>query len=43
MAHNERAIGLYRKCGYEPEGTLRHSIRLAGAYVDELAMAKPHD
>ncbi len=40
MAHNERAIALYRKCGYEVEGTRRDSIRLGGRPVDELAMAK---
>ena len=39
MAHNARAIALYRKCGYEVEGTRRASLRLDGAYVDELAMA----
>ncbi|HXV32373.1 MAG TPA: GNAT family protein [Gaiellaceae bacterium] len=40
MAHNERAIALYRKCGYELEGTRRHSLRVEGRWVDELAMAK---
>jgi RimJ/RimL family protein N-acetyltransferase len=40
MAHNERAIALYRKCGYELEGTRRHSMRVEGRWVDELAMAK---
>lgn len=40
MAHNERAIGLYRRCGYELEGTRRHSLRVGGRYVNELALAR---
>ncbi len=40
MAHNEAAIGLYRKCGFDVEGVLRDRLRVAGAFVDELAMAK---
>ena len=39
---NERAIGLYRKFGFELEGTMRaHALR-DGAYVDSLAMARLH-
>lgn len=40
MARNERAIGLYRRHGFEIEGTRRDSVRVGGAYVDELAMAR---
>ena len=40
MAHNERAIALYRRCGYEIEGIRRHSLRVGQVYVDELALAK---
>lgn len=40
MAHNARAISLYRKCGYEIEGTRRDAIRLRDAYVDEFFMAR---
>jgi RimJ/RimL family protein N-acetyltransferase len=40
MAHNERAISLYRKMGFETEGTKRHSLSVNGAYVDEYYMAK---
>jgi len=40
MAHNERAIALYRRSGYEVEGVRRHSIRLDGSDVDELWMAR---
>ncbi len=40
MANNERATALYRKCGYETEGTRRRAIRIGTAYIDELFMAK---
>ena len=42
MAHNSRAVALYRSAGYELEGTRRHSLLLDGAYVDELSLAKLH-
>jgi RimJ/RimL family protein N-acetyltransferase len=40
MTHNERAIRLYTRMGYDTEGTRRHSLRVDGEWVDELAMAK---
>ena len=40
MASNERAFGLYRKLGYEVEGTRRDAMRVDGELVDELWMAK---
>jgi RimJ/RimL family protein N-acetyltransferase len=40
MANNERAIGLYRKVGYELEGTRRAAMLVDGKLVDELWMAK---
>lgn len=41
-ADNATAIRLYRKFGFEVEGTLRaHALR-DGAYVDSLAMARLH-
>ena len=40
MAHNERAISLYRKMGFEIEGTKQHSLSVGGAFVDEYYMAK---
>ena len=40
MAHNERAIRLYEKIGFEIEGTKKHSLLITGSYVDEYYMAK---
>lgn len=39
---NERAIGLYRRFGFEIEGTMRAYALRNGAYVDVLAMARLH-
>lgn len=40
MAHNERAIALYKKMGFLIEGLHRHALVVDGEYVDEYAMAK---
>lgn len=40
MTHNEAAIGLYRKLGYECEGTRRAALVVDGKPVDEFWMAK---
>jgi RimJ/RimL family protein N-acetyltransferase len=40
MAHNERGLALYKKMGFEVEGTKRHSLLVDGAYVDEYYMAR---
>lgn len=40
MTHNQRAIGLYRKMGFEIEGVRHDSLRVNGRYVDEYAMVK---
>lgn len=40
MAHNERALKLYRKMGYEVEGRRKNSLLVDGTYVDEYYMAK---
>jgi RimJ/RimL family protein N-acetyltransferase len=40
MTHNERALGLYRKMGYQVEGTRRGALFVDGELVDELWMAK---
>ena len=40
LCHNERALGLYKKMGFEIEGTLRHVIFQNNQYYDEFQMAK---
>jgi RimJ/RimL family protein N-acetyltransferase len=40
MTHNERAIRLYRRLGFEIEGTKRDSLWVDGSYVDEYCMSK---
>ena len=40
MAHNERALALYRKSGFEVEGTRRNALLVDGRYVDELYLAR---
>jgi RimJ/RimL family protein N-acetyltransferase len=40
MNHNERAISLYKKVGFEIEGIKRHSLFINGNYIDEYYMAK---
>ena len=40
MAHNSVARDLYRDIGYVEEGTKRDSLRIDGAYVSEVMMAK---
>jgi len=40
MVHNERAIRLYKKMGFEIEGTKKHSLVISRSYVDEYYMAK---
>ncbi len=40
MAHNERAISLYQKCGFEYEGIKRDSLRVEGEYLNEIYMSK---
>ena len=37
---NQRAIALYRKFGFETEGTHKAYALRAGRYVDALAMAR---
>jgi RimJ/RimL family protein N-acetyltransferase len=40
MSHNEIAIGLYKKMGYQIEGRRVHSMLIDGQYVDEFYMGK---
>lgn len=40
LAHNERALSLYKKMGFEIEGTKRHSLLIDGEYKDEYYMSK---
>jgi RimJ/RimL family protein N-acetyltransferase len=37
--HNEPAIALYRKLGFQEEGNRRRHYRIAGHYVDAILMA----
>lgn len=37
---NVGAIALYEKTGFRREGVKRHSLKLAGSYVDEFVMSK---
>jgi len=38
MKHNERAINLYKKIGFEIEGIKKNSLVLDGDYIDEYYM-----
>jgi len=40
MAHNARAIRLYKRMGFAIEGTKRQALLVNGTYVDEYYMAK---
>ncbi len=40
MTHNEPAIALYRKLGYQQEGVRRRSMWVEERWVDELTMAR---
>jgi RimJ/RimL family protein N-acetyltransferase len=40
MAHNQVALALYKKRGFEMEGVRKDAVFVNGQYVDEYAMAK---
>lgn len=40
MTHNEHAVKLYQRMGFEIEGTKRRSLMVDGVFVDEFNMAK---
>lgn len=42
-ASNPRAHSLYRKFGFIEEGIKRRSVRIDGAYLDEIMMARLRD
>jgi RimJ/RimL family protein N-acetyltransferase len=43
MVHNTRAVNLYKKVGFEIEGTRRHALIIDGQPVDEYYMGKIWD
>ena len=40
MVHNERAVKLYQKMGFEIEGLKKHTLLVNDQFVDEYEMAK---
>ena len=40
MVHNERAVRLYQKMGFEIEGRKKQNLLVNGMYRDEFEMAK---
>ena len=40
MVHNQRGVGLYKKMGFDIEGTKRDALLVDGTYVDEYYMSK---
>lgn len=40
IKHNTSALALYRKMGFEIEGTKKHSVKIGDEFVDEFYMAK---
>jgi RimJ/RimL family protein N-acetyltransferase len=40
MTHNQAGLALYRKMGFQVEGTRRAVLRVKGAWVDEYYMGK---
>ncbi|MDP5276491.1 GNAT family N-acetyltransferase [Chengkuizengella axinellae] len=40
MTHNDKAIKLYEKMGFEKEGVKRHSLIIDGTSIDEYYMSK---
>jgi RimJ/RimL family protein N-acetyltransferase len=40
MVHNQRAIGLYGKVGFQREGRKRDALLVGGEYVDEYVMGR---
>jgi RimJ/RimL family protein N-acetyltransferase len=40
MVHNEAAVSLYKKMGFEIEGIKKKSLNIEGKYLDEYYMGK---
>jgi RimJ/RimL family protein N-acetyltransferase len=40
MVHNQRAIDLYEKVGFQREGRKRDALLVGGEYVDEYVMGR---
>lgn len=40
LTRNEAGVALYKKMGFENEGTKKHSLQIASEFVDEYYMAK---
>lgn len=40
VIHNQAGIALYKKAGFQIEGTKKHSLRINGEFVDEYYMGK---
>ncbi|TDX46335.1 GNAT family N-acetyltransferase [Orenia marismortui] len=40
MSHNNRAINLYKKMGFEIEGLRKDALFISGKYIDEYYMSK---
>ncbi|MFD3449972.1 GNAT family N-acetyltransferase [Microbacteriaceae bacterium 4G12] len=40
MVHNKAGIALYKKSGFEVEGTKRHSLKIRNEFIDEYYMSK---
>ncbi|WP_423800979.1 N-acetyltransferase family protein [Neobacillus sp. SAB-20_R2A] len=40
VTRNEAGVALYNKMGFEIEGTKKHSLLIAGEFIDEYYMAK---
>ena len=40
MPHNAAGLALYRKMGFDIEGTSRQSLCVDGVFVDEIMMGK---
>ena len=40
ISHNERAINLYKSCGFKVEGTKKDALKINGRYLNEFYMSR---